>query len=196
MRRSEAPLCERHPADDGTVRYLLETDVPVYTFPLVPDPTELPELDLLVLRRVRPDGQPHDLLPLGQLLAALQQQSLFDQELAAEGTTIRRRHLIRGYDGKPLLWTGRERTTGGHYGPVPSHSTKSPHPRRLREAPSGNPLIFPRRCRQVPEWLLRTSIATRLIGKVQNNERSLTSVFKRDQVDRWEASRSSGEAGA
>jgi hypothetical protein len=109
------------PADDGsTVRYLLETDVPVYTFPLVADPTGLPELDLLVLRRVGPDGQPHDLLPLGQLLPALQQQSLFDQELAAEGTTIRRRrYLIRGYDGEPLLWTGRERTTGGHYGPVP-----------------------------------------------------------------------------
>jgi hypothetical protein len=109
------------PADDGgTVRYLLETDVPVYCFPLAPDPRGLPELNLLVLRRVGPDGQPHDVLPQGQLLPPLRAQALFDQELPAEGTTIRRRrYLIRGYDGEPLLWTGRERTTGGHYGSIP-----------------------------------------------------------------------------
>jgi hypothetical protein len=113
------------PDDASTVRYLLETDVPVYCFPLVPDPSGQPELDLLVLQRVGTDGQPHDVLPQGQLLPRLlpppqPPQSLFDQELAAEGTTIRRRrYLIRGYDGEPLLWTGRERTTGGHYGSVP-----------------------------------------------------------------------------
>jgi hypothetical protein len=114
------------PADDGSaVRYLLETDVPVYCFPLVPDPSGQPELDLLVLQRVGTDGQPHDVLPQGQLLPQLlpppqPPQSLFDQELPAEGTTIRRRrYLIRGYDGEPLLWTGRERTTGGHYGSIP-----------------------------------------------------------------------------
>jgi hypothetical protein len=109
------------PPDDGsTVHYLLETDVPVYCFPLVPDPNGLPQLDLLMLRRVSADGQPHDVPPLGQLLRSLQTQPLFDQELAAEGTTIRRRrYLTRGYDGEPLLWTGRERTTGGQFGSVP-----------------------------------------------------------------------------
>jgi hypothetical protein len=109
------------PADDGsTVRYLLETDVPVYCFPLVPDPSGLPQLDMLILRRVGADGQPHDVPPLGQLLAPLRTQPLFDQELAAEGTAIRRRrYLTRGYDGEPLLWTGRERATGGHYGSIP-----------------------------------------------------------------------------
>jgi hypothetical protein len=118
----QAPLATpTPPADDGTtVRYLLETDVPVYCFPLVPDPTGLPQMDLLVLRRVGADGQPDDVLPQGQLLPPLQSQPLFDQELAAEGTTIRRRrYLIRGYDGEPLLWTGRERATGGHFGSIP-----------------------------------------------------------------------------
>ena len=110
------------PADDGsTVRYLLETDVPVFCFPLLPVPSGLPELNLLVLRRVGADGQLHDVPPQGQLLPPLEPpQSVFDQELPAEGTTIRRRrYLVRGYDGEPLLWTGRERTTGGHYGPIP-----------------------------------------------------------------------------
>ena len=61
------------PPDDGsTLGYLLETDVPVYYFPLVPDPTGQPTLSLLVLRRVGSDGQPHDVPPLGELLTALQ----------------------------------------------------------------------------------------------------------------------------
>ena len=109
------------PSDDGsTVRYLLETDVPVYCFPLTQDPSGLPQLDLLVLRRVGADGQLHDVPPLGQLLPPLQTQPLFDQELAAEGTTVRRRrYLIRGYDGEPLLWSGRERAAGGYYGSIP-----------------------------------------------------------------------------
>jgi hypothetical protein len=117
------PLTARTPpADDGsTVRYLLETDVPVYCFPLAPDPTGPTQLELLVLPRTGPDGKPHDVPPLGQLLPPLQPPgSLFDQELPAEGTTIRRRHyLTRGYDGEPLLWTGRERATGGRYGSIP-----------------------------------------------------------------------------
>jgi hypothetical protein len=109
------------PPDDGsTVRYLLETDVPVYCFPLVADPSGLPQLDLRVLRRVGADGQTHDVPPLGQLLPPLQTQPLFDQELAPVGTTIRRRrYLSRGYDGEPLLWTGRERETGGQFGSIP-----------------------------------------------------------------------------
>jgi hypothetical protein len=57
---------------------------------------------------------------MGELLTALQQTALFDQELPPEGTTIRRRHyLLRGFDGKVLLWTGRERVIGGRYGSVP-----------------------------------------------------------------------------
>jgi hypothetical protein len=73
-----------------------------------------------MLRRVGADGQPHDVPPLGQLLRSLQTQPLFDKELAGEGTTIRRRrYLTRGYDGEPLLWTGRERITGGQFGSVP-----------------------------------------------------------------------------
>jgi hypothetical protein len=109
------------PPDDGsTVRYLLETDVPVFCYPLVPDPGAQPRLDLVVVRRVGADGQQHDVLPQGQLLTALQGQPLFDQELPAEGTTARRRcYLIRGFDGEPLLWTGRERLTGGRYGSIP-----------------------------------------------------------------------------
>ena len=57
------------PSDDGsTVRYLLETDSPSTRFPLTQDPSGLPQLDLLVLRRVGADGQLHDVPPLGQLL--------------------------------------------------------------------------------------------------------------------------------
>jgi hypothetical protein len=109
------------PPDDGSaVRYLLETDVPVFCYPLVPDPHGQPLLDLLVLRRVGTDGQQQDVPPQGQLLTALQGQPLFDQELPAVGTTARRRcYLIRGFDGEPLLWTGRERQTGGRYGSIP-----------------------------------------------------------------------------
>jgi hypothetical protein len=109
------------PPDDGsTVQYLLETDVPVYCFPLVADPSGRPQLDLQQLSRVGADGQPKLVPPLGQLLPPLETQPLFDQELPTEGTTIRRRrYLIRGYDGEPLLWTGKERVTGGQYGSIP-----------------------------------------------------------------------------
>ena len=109
------------PADDGsTVRYLLETDVPVFCFPLAPDPGGQPVLTLLILRRIGADGQPYDVEPVGQLLTALQGQSLFDQELPLVGTTVRRRrYLVRGFDGEILLWTGRERLVGGRYGTVP-----------------------------------------------------------------------------
>lgn len=102
------------------MRYLLETDVPVYCFPLVADSSGLPQLDLLVLRRVGADGKTHDVPPLGELLPPLQTQYLFDQELAPVGTTMRRRrYLTRGYDGEPLLWTGRERETGGQFRSIP-----------------------------------------------------------------------------
>lgn len=109
------------PADDGsTVRYLLETDIPVFCFALVPDAGGQPELDLLVLRRLATDGQPYDVEPLGQLLTAVQAQYLFDQELPVVGTTIRRRrYLVRGYDGEVLTWTGRERVIGGKYASIP-----------------------------------------------------------------------------
>jgi hypothetical protein len=109
------------PADDGsTVQYLLETDVPIYCFPLVADPTGQPQLDLQELTLVDADGQDQPVPPLGQLLPPLETQTLCDQELPSEGTTIRRRrYLTRGYDGEPLLWTGRERVTGGQYGSVP-----------------------------------------------------------------------------
>jgi hypothetical protein len=109
------------PADDGsTVQYQLETDVPVYCFPLVADPSGLPQLDLQELSRVGADGQDQSVPPLGELLSPLETEPLFDQELPAEGTTIhRRRYLTRGYDGEPLLWTGRDRVTGGDYGTVP-----------------------------------------------------------------------------
>ena len=99
---------------------MLETDVPVYCFPLVADPSGQPQLDLQEVNRVGADGQDQPVPPLGQLLPLLEAQPLFDQELPAEGTTIRqRRYLTRGYDGEPLLWTGRERVTGGQYGSVP-----------------------------------------------------------------------------
>ena len=109
------------PADDGSsVQYLLETDVPVYCFPLVADPSGQPQLDLQELSRVDADGQDHPVPPLGQLLLPLKTQPLSDQELPAVGTTIRRRrYLTRGYDGEPLLWTGRERVAGGQYSSIP-----------------------------------------------------------------------------
>ena len=117
----QTPVTTRRPADDGsTVQYVLETDVPVYCFPLVADPSGQPQLDLQEVNRVGADGQDQPVPPLGQLLPLLEAQPLFDQELPAEGTTIRRRrYLTRGYDGEPLLWTGRERVTGGQYGSVP-----------------------------------------------------------------------------
>lgn len=115
----EAPAAP--PADDGsTVRYSLQSDVPVFCFPMVADASGQPVLDLLVMRRLGQDGQPHDVLPAGELLAAVRNVQLFDQELTTTGTTARRRwHFARGFAGEPLLWCGRERATGGRYGSIP-----------------------------------------------------------------------------
>lgn len=54
------------PPDDGSpVQCLLETDVPVFCFAIVPDLSGQGELDLLVLRRIGGDSQPYGVEPFG-----------------------------------------------------------------------------------------------------------------------------------
>jgi hypothetical protein len=117
----QAPAPAAPPADDSsTVRYLLETDIPPYCYALIPDPAGQPPPPQLLLRRVGVGGQFTGPPPLGQVLSGLQNQPLFDQEVPVVGTTVRRRrYVVRGFDGEVLMWTGRERLIGGHYGTVP-----------------------------------------------------------------------------
>lgn len=75
---------------------------------------------VLMPRTMGADGQLHDAPPVGELVAGLQVHPLQDQELAPDGTTVRRRRFqLRGFDGEVLAWTGRERVAGGHAGSIP-----------------------------------------------------------------------------
>jgi hypothetical protein len=101
------PPAPRPPVDDGSqLRYLLQTPVPAWAFPLVPteDPAPLVQLAL-------PDP---DVPPRGVLLTALTGQPVQQQLVPPwQATLTRQRRFARGPAGQLLSWTARGYRFGG-----------------------------------------------------------------------------------
>lgn len=99
-------------AAGAPLQWHFATDVPVYWFPLAPDPAGTPRFQRLVLRRVDADGTVSDVLPAGELLSA-DHPWLWQEEVPREGArTTRRHHMARGEDGRLHVWTGRRVEVG------------------------------------------------------------------------------------
>ena len=96
-------------SDTSPLRYDLETDVPVYWFPLAPADNR--SFRVLLPRRVDRSGAVYRLPPQGRLLTA--GQMIRQEEVPREGArAIRRDLLARGSDGRLHVWRGRLKQTG------------------------------------------------------------------------------------
>jgi hypothetical protein len=101
-----------HGDDTGPLRYRFKTDVPVYWFPLSPDPTGAPKFRRLVIRQVDETGATTDVLPAGELLAPAGLW-LWQEEVPREGARVVRRHrMARGDNGRVYVWRARRSETG------------------------------------------------------------------------------------
>jgi hypothetical protein len=96
-------------SDTSPLQYDLETDVPVYWFPLAPVDDGM--FRLLLPRRVDESGTAYRLPPLGHLLTP--GQLLRQEEVPREGAqAMRRDSLVRGSDGRLHVWRGRLKQAG------------------------------------------------------------------------------------
>lgn len=101
------PPAPRPPVDDGSqLRYLLQTPVPAWAYPLVPTDEPAPSVQLAL-----PDP---DVPPRGVLLSALTGQPVQQQLVPPwQATVIRQRRFARGPAGQLLSWTARRYRFGG-----------------------------------------------------------------------------------
>ena len=101
------PAAARPTSDTEPLRYRFATDVPVFWFPLVPDPGGASVFRRLVLRRIDAAGQERDVLPAGAVLSP-EGMWLWQEEVPREGArVVRRQRMTRGADGALYVWSGR-----------------------------------------------------------------------------------------
>jgi hypothetical protein len=104
-------------ADDGAWRYRLQSPVPPYWVPLVPERPD-PDSAQVRLRRARLLAweelhDPSVAGPKGRLLAPDRPLWLHEEEIPQTGAQVTRRwQLARGADGRPHLWMARRKRPG------------------------------------------------------------------------------------
>lgn len=92
--------------DDSPVRYLLESPLPEWAFPMV-----AADVPGLAVQLALPDTSKP---PLGVLLQALRGQPVQQQQVPpCQATLLRQRRMARGPDGQLLTWTARQYRLGG-----------------------------------------------------------------------------------
>jgi hypothetical protein len=107
-----APAPAPATGDTQPMRFKFATDVPVYWFPLAPDPTGAPTFDLLVLSRADEAGDEYNVMPEGEVLAP-PGFWLWQEEVPREGARVRRRYrMARGSDGALYVWRARRSSVG------------------------------------------------------------------------------------
>ena len=109
---------------DAQLLYRLATDVPFHWFPFVPvraagvAPTAgVVQLERRPLVRIVADGSSFAPEPRGRILTDAVPLRIEEEEVPRSGTdVIRSYQLARWIDGRYLLWSGRQRKTGGGEG--------------------------------------------------------------------------------
>ncbi len=111
------PAGEAAPADEDAWRYRLQSPVPPYWIPLVPERPD-PDSAQVRLRRARMLAweeldDPTVAGPKGRLLAPDRPLWLHEEEIPQSGAQVTRRwQLARGADGRPHLWMARRKRPG------------------------------------------------------------------------------------
>ena len=111
------PQPEPAAPEDGTWRYRLQSPVPPYWIPLVPERTD-PDSPQVKLRRGRMLAweeleDPRVAGAKGRVLAPDRPLRLHEEEIPATGAQVTRRwQMARGADGRPHLWMSRRKRPG------------------------------------------------------------------------------------